>query len=457
MSHSAIPAGKPQYRRLTTATYIAYGLPALPLAALTVPVYIYIPPYYAQELGLDLAAIGFVLLLARIIDALSGPVLGILSDRIMTRWGRRKPWIAVGAPFALLTSVMLSMPLPGAGNMYLFFWSVALYLAWSAISLPHNAWGAELSDGYHERSIIVAWREGLQLAGTVVATALPFAVAYLGWAGPKTPLIAIVAVAGSMLPLTVLLALRMVPEPPMLRFAQSEWLDGLRIVWRNKPFRLLVGAFLLNGIANSLPATLFLLFVTHVLEEPASQGALLFAYFAAGIVALPAWVALSRHYNKHRVWTFSMFWASLIFVWVPLLGPGDFWGFMAISILSGLSLGADIILPTSMQADVVDADTLASGEQRTGLYFAMWGVATKLSLAGAIGIAFPLLDLIGFDAQAAHNSQQALLGLALLYSAIPAAFKLLATALVWNFPIDAESQAQTRHEIEARSLAGREV
>lgn len=446
--------GPPPPRALTLSSYIAYGLPALPIAAFAVPIYIYIPPFYAQELGISLAAIGTVLTIARIIDALSWPVIGILSDQLNTRWGRRKPWIAISAPFILIAAVMLCIPPPGSGSLYLFVWSTMIYLASSALTLPHSAWGAELSGDYHERSHIVAWREGLTVVGTLVATVIPSFVMKYSGDDPQLPLIGIVVFAGIMLPLSIPFALRYVPETPALRFRETGWRTGLRFVWRNRPFKLLLAAFLLNGIANSLPATLFLLFVTHTLHAAEYQGILLFAYFAAGVTSVPIWLMLTKRYSKHRVWGASMLWACLIFMWVPFLGRGDVPAFLAITILSGIGLGADMVLPASMQADVVDADTIESGAQRTGLYFAMWGVATKLSLAGAVGIAFPLLGYIGFDAQAANNDARSLLGLALLYSIVPVVLKILSALLIWNFPIDAESQARIREEIEQRSTSG---
>ena len=241
---------QPKPRSLTLGSYIAYGLPALPIAAFAVPIYIYIPPFYAQELGISLAAIGTVLTIARIIDALSWPIIGIISDQLGTRWGRRKPWIAISAPFILLAAIMLCLPPPGAGSLYLFVWSTVIYLACSALTLPHSAWGAELSGDYHERSNIVAWREGLTVIGTLIATVVPSLVTKYFGNDPQFPLISIVVFAGIMLPLSIPFALRFVPETPALRFRETDWRTGLRIVWRNHPFRLLLAAFFLNGIAN---------------------------------------------------------------------------------------------------------------------------------------------------------------------------------------------------------------
>ena len=418
------------------------------------PIYIYIPPFYAQELGIGMAAIGTVLTLARIVDAVAQPVIGILSDHLNTRWGRRKPWVGASAPLLLIAALMLCMPPQDTGSVYLFFWSVVIYVASSAMTLPYTAWAAELSGDYYERSHIVAWREGLTVVATLIATIIPALVTKYAGNDTHLPLISIVLFAGILLPICIPIALRRVPEMPVLHFRENNWRTGLGIVWRNHPFRLVLVAFLLNGVANSLPATLFLLFVTHVLDAAAYQSMLLFSYFGAWVLSVPLWLKLAHRYGKHKVWSASMVWACLIFVWVPFLSLGDVPAFLAISILSGIGLGADMVLPASMQADVVDADTLESGSQRTGLYFSMWSVATKLSLAGAVGIAFPLLDYIGFDAQSSLNGVDALAGLSLLYSIVPVALKVMAARLIWNFPIDAETQGRIREEIERRGTSG---
>ena len=199
----------------------------------------------------------------------------------------------------------------------------------------------------------------------------------------------------------------------------------------------LIIAYLLNGVANGLPATLFFLFVGEVLNVGHASGWLLLLYFVAGIVGIPIWLRISKAIGKHRAWAAAMLWASAMFVWAPFLGEGDLLLFTCVCALSGLSLGADMALPASIQADVVDLDWQESGRQRTGLFFALWSMATKLSLALAIGIAFPLLDFIGFEA-GGDNEPSALLGLAVLYGFFPVVIKVLATTLVWRFPIDAD-------------------
>jgi len=229
------------------------------------------------------------------------------------------------------------------------------------------------------------------------------------------------------------------------------------VIRRNRPFLRLIAAYLVNGIANGLPATLFVLFVSAGLQRPDAVGPLLFLYFLCGLLAVPLWLWLSYRFGKHRTWCGAMIWASAVFAFAPLLGPGDIAGFAVICVLTGAALGADVVLPASMQADVVDQDTARSGEVRTGLYFAFWSMATKLALALAVGIAFPLLGMVGLETGPDATSQSAegaarwmLFG---LYALAPILFKTIAIVLIWGHPLDAEKVAETRARIEAQTVS----
>lgn len=439
--------------RLPLGRLAAYALPGVPLAALTLPVYIYLPAFYAEDLGLGLGVVGGLLLLARLFDVVTDPIVGVLSDRWHGRWGRRRPWLIAGLPLVVVAMDLLFVPPTGVGPGHLLFWTLVLYLGWTVVLLPYAAWGAELSADYHERSRIVGAREGCIVAGTVLAASLPTVIPELqeGVSGDaRAESLEVIAVFTAFaLPLTVLAAVWFVPEPPPVATRPVRLLPGLRLIARNAPFRRLLAAYLLNGTANGMTATLFLLFVGHVLGLPESAGPLLLAYFAAGIVSVPLWVQISYRLGKANAWAVALGLTSLFFLAVPFLGPGDFWPFLAVCIATGLCLGADLALPGSMQADVVDLDTLQAGSQRTGLFFALWGMATKLALALAVGVAFPVLDLVGFTPEAVTG--QARLGLSLLYGAAPIVIKLAAIALVWRFPIDAMRQAEIRAAIQAKA------
>ena len=158
----------------------------------------------------------------------------------------------------------------------------------------------------------------------------------------------------------------------------------------------------------------------------------------------PFWIWLSRRTAKHRAWRVAMLWNCAFFAVAPFLGPGDGDLYLVVCIATGLALGADLALPPAMQADVVDVDRAASGAERAGLYFALWGMATKLALALAVGIAFPLLDLAGFNAES--GGDEGIWALAWLYGGLPILFKLAAIRIMRGYDLDAASLARVQQD-----------
>jgi Na+/melibiose symporter-like transporter len=436
---------------LSLRRLIAYALPALPLAALTLPLYVVVPTFYASTVGLSLAVVGQTLFLVRLVDAVSDPVVGLLADRFRPRFGRRRTWVAAAAvPTAIAAAMMLTPP-AGATAAYLLLWGIVLSCAWTAASIPYTAWGAELARDYHGRTRIAAAREGTVVIGVVVALALPVLVASGEGAAEADGLAALALFVLVALPLATLLAVVVVPEPAETSKTRLGLRASLGHIVRNRPFVRLVAAFLLNGFANGLPATLFLFFVSSVLEASEYAGVLLLVYFVAGVAGIPLWLRLSRRFGKHRTWCWAMIFACAVFAGVPFLGPGDLWLFVGVCVLTGAAVGADLVLPPAIQADVIDVDTAGSGEERSGLYFALWGLATKLALALAVGVAFPILEVAGFT-PGDKGEGSGLLALALLYAVVPVVLKLAAIALMWNFPVDEASAQATSARIRANEV-----
>jgi GPH family glycoside/pentoside/hexuronide:cation symporter len=443
--------GDPPAAEASAARLLAYGLPALPFAILTLPFYILVPPYYTETLGLSIVAVGNVLVFVRLIDAASDPICGVLADRFRPRFGRRRLWLIGAAPLIALAAWQVFVPPPGAGLFHLALWGTLLSLAWTGGQVPYAAWGAELSRSYAGRNRVAAYREAFTVLGTLIALSMPALLPALGWTGSQAVLIAFALMVGIGLPTTVLLAVARVPEPEIRSTVRLSLAKTLRNVADNGPFKRLILAFFVNGLANGLPATLFLFFVNDRLQSPASAGLLLVLYFVAGIAGVPFWLWLARRTSKHRAWAIGMMLACAAFAFAPALGPGDVWPFAAICLFTGLALGADVILPASIQADVIDVHTARTGEERAGLYLSLWALATKLALAGAVGIAFPILGAMGFDPGAGLRTATGLTTLALLYAALPVALKVAAIALIWRFPLDAKAHAELRRTIAARA------
>ena len=449
-SADPVVMSRPKQFSLPFATLLFYALPAIPIAALTLPLYIIVPTFYSETLGLSLGAVGGAIIAVRVIDAVTDPVIGWLSDRWRPPFGRRRAFFLMALPLAAISCIMLFWPPQRPSALYLAFWGAALSMGFTAMQLSYTAWGAELAGNYRERSRIAGVREAFTLVGTLVAIALPFAIGFDGGEGLHGLAVLGLVVAACLF-LFGGLAVAKVPEPREYTVSKVRIGEGLRHMARNGPFVRLIAAYFLNGLANGIPATLFLYFVAQKLGAADARGPLLFIYFLAGLVGVPLSIKLASWVGKHRAWCYAMLFNSALFALVSLLGQGDVMIFAVICAGTGLTVAADLALPSAIQADVIDVDTARSGEQRSGLYFATWSLATKLSLAAGVGIIFPLLGLFGFDpAPGADNSETALAALAVIYVWIPVALKLAAIALMWNFPLDEAAQGALRREIESR-------
>jgi Na+/melibiose symporter-like transporter len=433
---------------------LLYALPAFALAMPTIPVYVFLPTFYAEDLGLGLAVTGAVLLAARMLDVVTDPVIGVVSDRYRFRWGRRKPWMIAGGAIAAISLVQLFQPPAGAGWGYLLGWVIALYFGWTLLAVPYTAWGAEMSDDYHVRARITGARESAMILGILAAGAIPAIAPTLGWshASALAAVAWLAVITGA--PALALLAWRVPDRSGTASSAGKHsfgtWREHASVL-RNGAFLRLLSGWFVNGLANGLPAVLFPLYLQYALQaDEAERGLLILTYFLAGVAAIPLWVRLSRRHGKHRVWCGAMVLACAAFLWVPWLEPGAIGAFFVICILTGMAFGADLALPPAMQADVIDLDTLRTRTQRAGWYFALWSMATKLALAAAVGFAFPTLAAFGFEA-GGKNGPAAIAALTTIYALVPVALKLVAVAVIWRHPITAERQDLIRRRLASRA------
>lgn len=399
------------------------------------PIYVHVPKFYADTLGLSLAAVGGALLLARIFDAVQDPLLGWWSDRHRARGGSRWAFIAWGMPLLALGMAGLFNP-PESGAVSLAAWLIAnlliVYTGYSMVTVSYFAHGAEITDDVAERTRVTAWREGLSLIGVFLASAVPEVLkqasgeragfAQFSWLFvPLALVLAWVALRGSP------------PAHGQLPPAGTAIFGAFALPFRNGRFRPLLAIFVLNGIAAAIPATLVLFFIEDVVRRPDLTAVFLIAYFAAGAAGLPVWVWLARRIGKGRAWLASMGVAIAAFVWAFFLPPGGAVAYGVICLLSGLALGADLALPPSMLADVIDADEASGRGRNEGAYFGLWSLATKMNLALSAGIALPLLQAFGY-APRSDNAAESLLVLAGVYALLPCALKAMAAAALFASP-----------------------
>lgn len=479
---------------------LAYGALGLPLAFAALPIYVHVPRLYAEGLGLSLALVGAVLLAARIVDAVTDPLIGWANDRLP----RRRLWVALALPALGAGMLGLLIPPAGVGAGWLFGLLVAVSLAYSVASIAYNAWGAEVAATPAARTRFVASREAFALAGVVLAAALPGLLGDAGMGGAVGPVGGAGAVGGAVasgeagggvpasggdggaaglarlawgfLPLLVVFGLWTLwraPAPPPLAPVRAPLWQGLRTALGDAGFARLLAVFAANGIAAAIPSATVLFFVADVLQAEAFAGAFLALYFLAAAAGLSLWTRLSQRVGKLRAWLAGMALAVAVFAWAGLLGSGDLLAYACICLLSGVALGADLALPPSLLADLLargrewapsqhsgGATAVgATGDARAhvgnarahdaaacaptleaGACFGWWSFVTKANLALAAGLALPLLALLGYTPGAREAA--AVGALAAVYGFVPVVLKLAAIGLLWRWRAAIEPGAE---------------
>jgi Na+/melibiose symporter-like transporter len=410
---------------VTLADRVRYGMVALPLAFAGVPLYIHAPDFYVTQHGISLATIGLVLLGLRFFDAIQDPIIGHVSDHFATH--RMKLLL----PSALLLVVAFGMLFqPPAATLGWFVVSMVLATsAYSILSINLNSIGGLWSEDYHHKTSITSTREAFGLIGLLIAVILPTALQQF-----VSPTQAFAGVAG-MLALFMLLAMLLfIPwyrahRTIIERHASQESTDS-RLRWREIPpaTRRFFAIYGVSMLASSMPAVLILFFVRDRLDAESLTGLFLAIYFVAGAAALPFWQWLSKRTHKGQAWLCAMLVQILSFVWAFLLGTGDVTPFAIICLLSGMAFGADLALPPSILADLVQAH---KQERASSFQFSLLAFLLKSSVAIASASVFILLDFAGLKPGEANDSS-ALWWLSASYALIPSIIKIFSAGMLYR-------------------------
>ncbi|QRX83941.1 MFS transporter [Glaciimonas sp. PAMC28666] len=419
--------------KLAFPALLKYGLFGLPLALVALPVYVYVPQFYADRFGISLSLIGLILLVTRLFDAFIDPAIGRWLDRRCTK-DRFRNAIWLGVPLLAFGFTALFLP-PAFTQEFPLSWLILalliVYVGFSLATIAHQSWGAALTQALEQRSRLTATREACGLIGVVLAAALPGLLG-IRWL-PPVFLILLVLSAWilKLAPKPLASTSGFSGSPDVTQANRNAVMSDLLLPFRNVRFCWLFGIFVVNGIAAAIPATLFLFFVDDQLQLGKYGGLFLMLYFLAGAISMPGWSALARRYGEARVWFAAMLLAILAFIWAYGLTAGDMLPFSLICIMSGFALGADLLLPPALLAGVI-----ANGGhscEKEGAYFGIWSWATKLNLALAAGISLPLLEYLGYRPHLI--SHQGAHALAIGYAVLPCALKLVAAAILWKAPL----------------------
>lgn len=476
---------KTQRKRLPKRVKAGYGIAELGMSSVEVMLQLYLLVFYTQVIGLEARLAGIALALAVVWDAIVDPAMGVISDNVNTRWGRRRPFIFFGSIFLGLSFLLLFNPPETANQTTLFLFLLFSYMlvntSMTIINVPHSALGGELSFDPHERTEIFGWRQIFKNAGLVIGAMVPGVTLtvyqQMGYTSPQLDFAARGTAATILCVLTIVAALgtlltvrkldvRLVHFPARTRksiwLLIGEYLGSLWTVATNRAFMPLLAAYAVAFVGRTINASLALYYYQIYLGLTEFQVTVyvLGLFMAVLTASVIVWVKMSRRWGKKM----PAFWGALTLgiitcVTYPLLPPGQIWAPLVFSsVLGGFVIGS-IILFDSLVADVVDYDELRTKKQREGLYFGCWLMVTKLSRACALVLTGFMLNAIGFEEGALVQAPEVGWRIALLFGPGVGIFFIIAAFVFLLMPLTPARHSRVqdllrkRHELDRARAA----
>ncbi len=428
---------------LTRAQWIAFIAPAAPLGAISLPPLVFLPNYFNTVLGVDLAAVSAIFLAARCMDIVIDPMIGAAQDRTKTAHGRRRIWLA-GAlvPLCiLLWFAFVGLP-PGASPYAIGATVLAMYAVYSAGLIAHLGWAGDLKPDYHGRTKVLALWQVASAAGATIVLLLPAIAGLAHWGGPGAGVHLMGWALIVALPLAILPALAIVPEPGRASEHKITLREAFADIARNRALAVVLIADFAIGVAQGVSGSLFVFFFQIHLGFAHESEALLLVYFVAALAGVPLWSWVARKGAKHTTVSWACIYAGAMTLLILVL-PAKMIAVAAVGLFfAGLANGAHIFLLRAMLADVVDEDEVSTGKRRSGL---MFGLLLTTSKAGAaLGpLTFAVLAFYGFDGKlGTANTPQALGALSALFVGLPALLYFASGWALRFYPLD---EARQRH------------
>lgn len=442
-------------RTVGTRQILAFAAPSIAVAWLIPPLYAILADFYLRYTEATAAGIGTAMLLSKIIDAITDPPVGYLSDHTSTRWGSRKPWIFAGAIVGVITFLGFFNPPEGAGNLYFAVGIVFYYIAYTLIAIPTRSWLGELTPDYAERSRIWSYYVIGLLLGGVLIMLLPIIlsssyfplfdsaefdkdmVAFVGWVG---------AVA---LIVLVFIALRYCSEGERNIGQRPSYKQFFNILKSNGPFQLFLLGYGASALGFGVFYAVIIVALTSYFGIADMVPLFMLCVIFAQVLAIPVIERLARRYPKHKVWGYS--WVMHVFIGPTILfiepNTSHFGWLVVVGCLSSIMQGAHMLFPASIMNDIIDYDTMKTGISRSGNYMSVFTFLDKAIHAAGFAIGFYILALFEYDAKNEVHSDFSVMGLMIAVVVLPNLLFAISAYCLFRFPLD-----ERRHKIIRRSI-----
>ncbi|HMQ35584.1 MAG TPA: MFS transporter [Chloroflexaceae bacterium] len=470
------PSAAPAPERLPLATKLAFGAGDLGPAIATIIASFFQLFFLTTVAGLPPGLAGTILLIVKIWDSVNDPVIGWLTDRTNTRWGRRRPWLLFGAvPFGLFFFLQWVVPPVGPTGLFIYYLVIALLFdtAFTIVNVPYTALTPELTRDYDERTALNSFRFAFSIGGSIVGGILHQVIVGQFPDDPQTGYLVSGAVVGALIALPFLWCFagtreRYEPEPGAEELSLPE---QIRYVFSNRPFLFVVGIYMFSWLAvqvTSAVLTFFIVFwLGSVPQFPATVFGLtfgqaqdiiplmLFAVQGSALVFLFIWSAVSRRIGKKAVYMIG----SLIWIGVQgflyFLRPEQLGLAIVLGVIAGAGIATAYLIPWSMMPDVIELDELETGQRREGMFYGFMVLLQKLGLALGLFLVGQALQVSGFNQGLAAGQQpeSALNTIRLMIGPVPTVILICGMILTAFYPITKARHEQTLAALAARKRA----
>jgi len=412
---------------------------------------------------MDPIAAGSVLLITKIWDAIDDPLVGWLSDRTNTRWGRRRPWLLFGAlPFGILFFMMSIVPPFGATGLFLYYVVVGLLMdtAYTVINVPYTALTTELTHDYDERTSLNSWRAAFSVFGSILAAGLhpvivsQFTEVRIGYIVSMAVWAFILTVP----PLVVFAVMRERPESSgESQNKQSLSIrEQLRIVINNRPYRFVVTLYLISWLSLQLTSAVLTYYMIYYMGQPGRLPFVLVAIQGSSFIFVFVWRALSRRLDKRVVYLIGASIWVLAQMLLYFLTPEQSDWLIPLGLLSGAGVATAYFIPWSMMPDVIEFDEWETGERPEGIFYGFMVFLQKLGIALALWILGIALGWSGYvsptDAVAIPmQPESTLMAIRLFVGPVPALILACSLIIAWFYPVSRQRHIDMRDALAKRN------
>ena len=457
--------------KLSNRHCLAYAMPVITTSCLMAPIGV-LQGIYAKYYGLSLTTIATVLLLTRLFDAITDPVIGYYADRYYQRKGTYKPFIFVGGLLFMLCGYFLYLPPVDVGALYFTAWLMAFYLAWTLFEIPHLAWPSELAKTSESKSRIYTFRNMANYSGWLLFYCIPLLPIFESRAiTPETLKVLILVVGIMMVPFfglclktqfTAVSQSDALSKIHPIKPLQSELTDQqsffqfILSLLKNKPLLIFISAFLLITISTGMWYGLIFLYVDVYLDLGDHYAQMFLIAFVIGFAATPAWYKLAVWWGKKNTWVLATLLLTGSFLYTGLLSPGEtsFTELVILKTIQTLGFTCIGIVAPAMLSEVIDYSNWKNRTEQSASYFSIYAFLQKTTVAIATALGLAIAGWYGFDATASSQSEQSIFGLSLAIAWLPPVFSILALVFILLSPIDERRHRIIRYSLDSRA-AGR--